>query len=113
MGLKKYNYELKNLGHTLPEAYALIKDIQIMGRIGHATIIIQSSRENAEKVIDGALQPYEIISVDFKVDRETNDRETVYNQVKGVTKQNKYIPSIGKFDTVEIKGPLYGWEDDK
>lgn len=77
MGLKTTNYEVKSKGITLPQAYAIIRDIEIHGESGVATIVIQQSRELA--VNKDSLETHKI---HFDVDREKNPYETAYAKAK-------------------------------
>ena len=44
MGLKKTNYEVKDLGITLPIAYAVIRKLDRRGDRGYAELWIHNSR---------------------------------------------------------------------
>ena len=77
MGLKTTYYELKDSGLIIPNAYALIRDIEIHGKSGVATIVIQQSRELA---VNKA--PLETHKIYFEVDREKNPYETAYAKAK-------------------------------
>ncbi len=46
MGLKTTNLKIEELGIELPEAYALVNDLDIHGTSGTATLNISTSREN-------------------------------------------------------------------
>lgn len=101
MGLKKRNYTIKTNGVTLPEAHAVIKNIQIFGERGKAEIYVQASRDNAIN-----LAPLEVVAIMFDVNRNENPYITAYNKAKSIV-------------TTEIEGqtfthemPFYGWEDD-
>ena len=112
MGLKTTNYFIKDLGLLLPEAYALIKDINVSGNYGQATFITQSSRENAEQVLDGGkMRALETTTIDFIVNRNENDRVTAYHKAKELIQETIVLPN-GEFDTIWINGPFTGWEDD-
>lgn len=47
MGLKKENCEVKNLGITLPMAYAVVRKLDRFGTKGYAELWINKSREDA------------------------------------------------------------------
>lgn len=47
MGLKKTNYEVKDLGITLPIAYAVVRKLDRHGNCGYAELWVHNSRENA------------------------------------------------------------------
>ena len=107
MGLKTTNYEVKNLGIVLPEAHAIIKDLMVKGQNGYAIFAIQSSRENAEKVVAGDLSALEEVRVDFDVNRDANDRATAYEKAKGQT-----VKLSVDMKEILVNEPFYGWQDD-
>ena len=47
MALKKTNYEVKDLGITLPVAYAVVRKLDRHGNCGYAELWVHNSRENA------------------------------------------------------------------
>lgn len=47
MGLKKTNYEVRDLGITLPSAYAVVRKLDRFGTKGYAELWINKSREDA------------------------------------------------------------------
>lgn len=47
MGLKKTNYEVRDLGITLPIAYAVVRKLDRFGTKGYAELWINKSREDA------------------------------------------------------------------
>lgn len=106
MGLKTTNYEVKELGMTLPEAYALIQNISVMGETGSADIAIQSTRENAMR-----LRPIKTVTVTFSINRNESPYITAY---KAATTAGKIkVPSQnGGIETITIPAPFDGWEDD-
>jgi hypothetical protein len=112
MGLKTTNYEIKKLGITLPNAYAMVKDLVVQGKTGYANIIVQSSRENAYKVLDGRMQALEEVRVDFTVSRDTNDRATAYAEAKKETIEKRYNMQYKMFEHIPVQMPFFGWEDD-
>ena len=79
MALKKSNYYVKSLGMTLPQAVALITTCKSDRENGTATIGVFASRENA---LNKDIQPFETVTVNFKVDRNENDRATAYHTAK-------------------------------
>lgn len=106
MGLKKENYEIKELGLTLPAAYAIIHRLEIDGDSGVAEFYIQSSpRENAV-----TLKPLKREFIRFKVDRNESPFITAYKEVKKVTTET--VIKDGKEEKVEFKAPLADWVDD-
>ena len=112
MGLKTTNYEVKKLGITLPEAYAIVKDLTVRGKSGYAIITVQSSRENAEKVVDGTMAALEEHRIDFMVNRDENDRATAYAKAKSQKEIKQFNEETKKLETVMVNEPFYGWEDD-
>lgn len=50
MGLYKKNYEVKDLGITLPEAFAIVRKIDRKGNTGVAELWVHASRENAKEL---------------------------------------------------------------
>lgn len=103
MGLKKKNYTVENFGVTLPEAYAVIEDLQIQGTRGTAVFKVQSApRDNAFN-----LTAYETVCVYFDyTDRTKNPFEVAYEAAK----------KTGELDT-DAKmyrkiGYFADWEDD-
>lgn len=107
MGLKTTNYAIKELGITLPNAYALLKDIKVVNNRGVATFNIQSTRETATE-----LKPIETVAVEFVFDRKENPVETAYKAVKGTRKDWVYDEEKGYAIQQTVRQPLYGWEDD-
>lgn len=112
MGLKTTNYEVKKLGITLPEAYAIVKDLEVRGTSGYAIIAVQSSRENAKKVVSGQMQALEEKRVDFTVNRETNDRATAYALAKIAKTTRRMNRETRQMETIVIDPMFSGWDDD-
>lgn len=106
MALKTKNYEVKNLGIIIPEAYAIIKDIRISGEYGTARIVIQQTRELAlEKA------PLEQVDIGFVVNRNENPYATAYLEAKKDIKKEVELPN-GEVRIITIKGQFADWEDD-
>lgn len=112
MGLKTTNYEVKKLGITLPEAYAIVKDLTVRGKSGVAIIAVQSSRENCEKVVEGKMQALEEVRIDFTVNRDANDRVTAYEKAKSQQEGKRWNAEMKKSEPVLINEPFYGWDND-
>ena len=112
MGLKTTNYTVKKLGIKLPEAYAIVKDLTVRGQHGHATIAVQSSRENAEKVVTGKMAALEEHRIDFTVNRDENDRATAYAKAKSQKEVQRFNEERNELETVLVNEPFYGWIDD-
>lgn len=111
MGLKTTNYNVKNLGIILPNAYALIEKIEINEGYGVAKFAIQTSRNAAEKHF-----PIETKEVSFKVNRNENPYVTAYNKAKSLETFEKYVinPETRKPEKKVFSkdNGFYGWEDD-
>lgn len=108
MGLKTTNYTVKDLGITLPTAYAIIKEISLSPTDWvNATFIIQSNRANTVN-----LKPLEIIKINFKWDRKTNIVEMAYNLAKSKITDYVYNEEKGIHEEIEKEMPLFGWDND-
>ncbi|MBQ8323236.1 MAG: hypothetical protein IJX91_04645 [Clostridia bacterium] len=107
MGLKTTNYEVKKLGITLPEAYAIIDKIDNEKNSVSVTFGIYAKREGQEK-----LQPIEIKKIHFVWDRKSDIAVTAYEIAKGQQLVEHEDPETGKIETTTVNGILYGWEDD-
>ena len=107
MGLKTNNYEVKKLGITLPEAYAIISHLTVSGDSGYAEFAIQSTRDNSLK-----LQPIEIVRVDFKVDRNESPYITAYRQAKAQREINRFNQDTEQMEPVFIPGFFSNWDND-
>lgn len=122
MGLKKENYEVKDLGITLPMAYAVVRKLDRHGDSGYAELWVHNSRENALdknylerhsvtfKIIDGK-NPYEAAYEEaiklrtttetYFVNPETN--EEVVAGTEGAKAKVREIPAPAILD---------GWQND-
>ena len=107
MGFKKANYEVKKLGIVLPEAYAIIRKMQIDGEHGYAEIVVQSTREATEK-----LTPIETVRVDFKVNRNENPFVTAYNAAKAQKTVKMFNTETHQVEDKVVNMPFYDWTDD-
>ena len=107
MGLKTTNYEVKELGITLPVAYAYIRKLHIDGSNGVAEFVVQSTRETAQ-----ALYPIKTIKVDFTVNRNENPYITAYQKAKGQREILQLNEEANKMEKVLVGEVFYGWEDD-
>ena len=106
MGFKTTNYEIKKLGQTIPEAYAMLYKTHQEHNSIAATFAIQSSRENIDK-----LEPLETRKIHVVWDRKTPIQEAIYNAAK--TRTIEYVDEeTGEQVSYEIKGIFDGWEDD-
>ena len=107
MGLKKTNYKIESLGITLPQAYAIIKDITINGESARADFVVQASRETAN-----TLNPLEIKTLYFKVDRNTNPYQTAYIESKKQVEETRLNVATKQHEKVLVDGIFTGWNDD-
>ena len=107
MGFKTTNYTTRKTMITLPEAYAMIRNIRIDGKSGVADFAIQSSRDNSM-----FLQPVEVVKIFFEVDRNESPYVTAYRKAK--ESKEVLAPNIetGKLEPTIEHGFFYEWEDD-
>lgn len=87
MGLYKKNYEVKDLGITLPEAFAIVRKIDRQGDKGMAELWVHSSRENAK-----TLQFLERKLVPFKCNDRDNPYEAAYTAAVTPEERTRYVP---------------------
>ena len=87
MGLYKKNYEVKELGITLPEAFAIVRKIDRQGDKGMAELWVHSSRENAK-----TLQFLERQLVPFKCNDRDNPYEAAYTAAVTPEERTRYVP---------------------
>lgn len=87
MGLYKKNYEVKDLGITLPEAFAIVRKIDRQGDKGMAELWVHSSRENAK-----TLQFLERKLVPFKCNDGDNPYEAAYTAAVTPEERMRWIP---------------------
>lgn len=85
MGLYKKNYEVKDLGITLPEAFAIVRKIDRYGDKGMAELWVHSSRENAK-----TLQFLERKLVPFKCNDGDNPYEAAYTAAVTPEERKRY-----------------------
>ena len=122
MGLKKTNYEVKDLGITLPFAYAVVRKLDRHGNCGYAELWVHNSRENA--LNKNYLERH---SVSFIIKDGKNPYEAAYEKaikrpvrtevyyVDPVTGEELAEPGEGaERKTREVIYPaiLDGWEND-
>jgi hypothetical protein len=101
MGLKTKNYTIEEIGLTLPNAYAVIRNIYIDGERGVAEFAVQTSRENAFNK-----KPIKIVSVEFTVDRNENVYKSAYRAAKDL------VTIQDGAQTATRPMPFFGWTDD-
>ena len=87
MGLYKKNYEVKDLGITLPEAFAIVRKIDKQGDKGMAELWVHSSREKAK-----TLQFLERKLVPFKCNDRDNPYEAAYTAAVTPEERTRLIP---------------------
>ena len=107
MGLKKTNYKIESLGITLPEAYAIIKNLTINGESARADFVVQANRETANN-----LKPLEVKTLHFTVDRNTNPYQTAYVESKKQVEETKWNKTTNEHEKVLVDGIFTGWQDD-
>lgn len=78
MGLKTTNYEAKEIGQTLPTAYAILDGLHKEKNSVLATFGVYASRENAS-----LYEPIDKKSIHFHWDRKSNLAEQAYSLAKG------------------------------
>ena len=128
MALKKTNYEIKELGIVLPEAYAFIHRIEcdryaetvneeVNGKVsshqtdkfkGVAEFYVQNApRENAM-----GLKPFERHVVHFTCNADENPVAAAYIEAKGTHIVVEYNSTTNQYVEVEKPNIFNGWEDD-
>lgn len=122
MGLKKENYEVRDLGITLPMAYAVVRKLDRYGDSGYAELWVHNSRENA--LSKNYLERH---SVSFKTVDGKNPYEAAYEEAikRPVRTEVYYVDPVtgeelaepgeeAERKTREVIDPaiLDGWEND-
>lgn len=128
MALKKTNYELKELGIVLPEAYAFVHRVEcdryaetiteeVDGDVsshqvdklkGVAEFYVQNApRENAM-----GLKPFERHVVHFTCNADENPVAAAYIEAKGTHIVEEYNSTTNQYVEVEKPNIFNGWEDD-
>lgn len=109
MGLKTTNYVSKSMGITLPEAYAVLKNLIIeSNNRARAIFAIQASREAAEQY-----NAIDKVEVNFTWDRKTDPAKMAYEVAKTQMREVEcYDHETFEKKTKVEYGALYGWEDD-
>lgn len=102
MGLYKKNYEVKDLGITLPEAFAIVRKIDRQGDKGMAELWVHSSRENAK-----TLQFLERKLVPFKCNDGDNPYEAAYTTAVTPEERTRHV-----YEKVVKKVTIDGVEQD-
>lgn len=110
MGMIKQNFKVKSMGNfVLPTAYAYITECHTIGKTGYAKIGIFADRESAVNCVN----PFEVVRVDFVLDRNENDRATAYKTAK----QPKYLgkewdEETKTFEDKYTESIFADWQDD-
>lgn len=117
MGLKKENYEVKDLGIVIPTAYAVVRKIERQGSGVYAELWVHNSRENA--LNKNALEKH---SVSFSIKDGENPTAAAYKEAIMRHKYTNYTYEKEIVDgeekevrkEIEVESPaiLDGWEDD-
>lgn len=109
MGLKTINYKIEELGITLPEAYAIVRDLYITENKCTAVFSIQNAPR--DKALN--LKPIEVKRISFEIeDRNENPYKTAYKKAKEMKYTYTYNSEKGEEISIENPMPFYGWEDD-
>lgn len=107
MGLKTTNYEIKELGITLPEAYAVLSKIRSHGPHYVAEFSVQTSREAAL-----SKRPICVRTIVFDADRKDNLFEMAYKAAKEQRIKKDYNATTFEIEDKVVNMPFYGWEND-
>lgn len=128
MALKKTNYELKDLGIVLPEAYAFIHRIEcdryaetvkteVNGELTTHQVdklkgVAEFYVQNAPRESAMGLKPFERHIVYFTCKANENPVAAAYIAAKGTYTTNEYDPKTNECVEVEKPNIFNGWEDD-
>lgn len=107
MGLKTTNYEIKELGITLPEAYAILKNLRITGERATAEFAVQSTRENAL-----TMKPLVTKRISFDINRNENPLAAAYIIATGQKEVERFNLVTHKYESTVMNMPFYGWTND-
>ncbi len=107
MGLKTTNFEIKNLGLTLPEAYCILHKLQQNRNHVTATFAVQATRDKAQ-----TLTPLSTVEVRFSWDRKTDLAQAAYAELKRSKTVKRYDEETKTVVDVEIPSVFASWEDD-
>lgn len=128
MALKKTNYELKELGIVLPEAYAFIHRIEcdryaetvtkeMNGEVSFRQIdmlkgIAEFYVQNAPRESAIGLKPFERYIVHFTCKANENPMAAAYIEAKGTHIVKEYNSTTHQYVDVEKPNIFNGWKDD-
>ena len=110
MGLKTSYYEIKKLGITLPEAYAVIYRIVADRGRCYTSFAVSTSRENALKK-----EPLEKVEINFEysiANDKVNLFALAYEKAKGTVKKQRWNDETKAVEEYEEAMPFNGWQDD-
>jgi hypothetical protein len=103
MALKKTNFEVKELGITLPEAIAIA---QVDTKMGVATFNIGVNRDMAL-----AGKTVKQVKMYMTFDRNQNPYVQAYKKATTPEMVKQYNPETSLEEEIEVKPFFYGWED--
>lgn len=128
MALKKTNYELKELGIVLPEAYAFIHRIEcdryaetITKEVNGEVVTSQVDKlkgvaefyvQNAPRESAMGLKPFERYIVHFTCKANENPMAAAYIEAKGTHTVKEYNPETREYEDIEKPNIFNRWEDD-
>ena len=128
MALKKTNYEVKEMGITLSEAYAFIHRIEcdryaetiteeVNGEVSSRQVdklkgIAEFYVQNAPRESAMGLKPFERHIVRFTCNANENPVAAAYIEAKGTRTIKEYNPETHEYVDIEKPNIFNGWEDD-
>lgn len=128
MALKKTNYEVKEMGLTLTEAYAFIHRIEcdryaetveteVNGELTTQQVdklkgVAEFYVQNAPRESAMGLKPFERHIVRFTCKANENPMAAAYIEAKGTHTVKEYNPETREYVDVEKPNLFNGWEDD-
>lgn len=128
MALKKTNYEVKEMGLTLTEAYAFIHRIEcdryaetveteVNGELTTQQVdklkgVAEFYVQNAPRESAMGLKPFERHIVHFTCKANENPMAAAYIEAKGTHTVKEYNPETREYVDVEKPNLFNGWEDD-
>lgn len=128
MALKKTNYELKEHGIILPEAYAFIHRIEcdryaetvetevngelITQQVDKLKGVAEFYIQNAPRESAMGLKPFERHIVRFTCKANENPMVAAYIEAKGTHTEKEYDSTTHQYVDVEKPNLFNGWEDD-
>ena len=128
MALKKTNYELKEHGIILPEAYAFIHRIEFdrysetvaeevngepsFRQVDKLKCVAEFYIQNAPRESAMGLKPFERHIVRFTCNANENPMAAAYIEAKGTYTVKEYDSITYQYIDVEKPNLFNGWEDD-